>query len=119
MKKQERRSRIQGIENWELRIRVGSSQLQTEDRKLKTANSSQLITLTDIWFVIKTNGEWLQPQNMGEPVYSEKDGFYPSVTKHGDIYFTRAVEGREEDPDKKYFFFTGNRQEIKTSFDKQ
>ncbi len=75
--------------------------------------------MTDIWFVTKTNGEWLQPQNMGEPVYSEKDGFYPSVTKHGDIYFTRAVEGREEDPDKKYFFFTGNRQEIKTSFDKQ
>ncbi|HXL57229.1 MAG TPA: hypothetical protein VN958_13280 [Chitinophagaceae bacterium] len=51
----------------------------------------------DIWFVTKTNGEWVHPQNIGEPVNSEKDEFYPSVTKHGDIYFTRAVEGREED----------------------
>jgi hypothetical protein len=51
----------------------------------------------DIWFVTKTNEEWNLPQNIGEPVNSEKDEFYPSVTKHGDIYFTRAVEGREED----------------------
>src|SRR5438105_9989685 len=51
----------------------------------------------DIWFVTKTNGEWTNPQNIGAPVNSEKDEFYPSVTKHGDIYFTRTVEGREED----------------------
>src|SRR5436190_15659809 len=51
----------------------------------------------DIWFVTKGNGEWSQPQNIGAPVNSEKDEFYPSLTKHGDIYFTRAVEGREED----------------------
>src|SRR3954454_18539848 len=42
----------------------------------------------DIWFVTKENGEWVQPQNVGTPVNSEKDEFYPSITKQGDIYFT-------------------------------
>jgi Tol biopolymer transport system component len=51
----------------------------------------------DIWFVTKTNSEWTNPQNVGAPVNSEKDEFYPSITRYGDIYFTRAVEGREED----------------------
>ncbi|HEY6976323.1 MAG TPA: hypothetical protein VH396_08535 [Chitinophagaceae bacterium] len=51
----------------------------------------------DIWFVVKENGEWVQPKNIGAPVNSEKDEFYPSVTRNGYIYFTRAVEGREED----------------------
>ena len=51
----------------------------------------------DIWFVTKENGDWVQPGNVGAPVNSEKDEFYPSITKQGNIYFTRAVEGREED----------------------
>lgn len=51
----------------------------------------------DIWFVTKQNGEWVNQQNVGAPVNSEKDEFYPSLTKHGDIYFTRAVDAREED----------------------
>jgi Tol biopolymer transport system component len=51
----------------------------------------------DIWFVTKENGEWTEAKNVGAPVNSEKDEFYPSITKRGDIYFTRAVEGREED----------------------
>ena len=51
----------------------------------------------DIWFVTKENGEWVQPGNVGAPVNSEKDEFYPSITKQENIYFTRAVEGREED----------------------
>ena len=51
----------------------------------------------DVWFVTKQNSEWTNPQNVGAPVNSEKDEFYPSLTKHDDIYFTRAVDGREED----------------------
>lgn len=51
----------------------------------------------DIWFVTKQNGEWANPQNAGGPVNSDKDEFYPSLTRHGDIYFTRGVDGREED----------------------
>jgi hypothetical protein len=51
----------------------------------------------DVWVVSKQNGEWINPQNVRAPVNSEKDEFYPSLTTRGDIYFTRAVEGREED----------------------
>jgi hypothetical protein len=51
----------------------------------------------DIWYVVKENGNWLSPINIGSPVNSDKDEFYPSVTKAGSIYFTRAVDGREED----------------------
>ena len=51
----------------------------------------------DIWFVTKQNGEWKDPTNAEAPVNSDKDEFYPSVAKSGNIYFTRAVDGREED----------------------
>jgi hypothetical protein len=51
----------------------------------------------DVWFVTKENGEWVNPRNVGAPVNSNKDEFYPSLTKQGDIYFTRAIDGREED----------------------
>ena len=51
----------------------------------------------DIWFVTKINGKWENPVNMKSPVNSDKDEYYASVTKSNNIYFTRAVEGREED----------------------
>jgi len=51
----------------------------------------------DVWFVTLQKGEWTNPQNVGAPVNSEKDEFYPSISKNGDIYFTRAIEGQEED----------------------
>jgi len=51
----------------------------------------------DIWYVTKENGKWQHAVNAGTFINSEKDEFYPSVTKSGNIYFTRAAEGREED----------------------
>ncbi|MEO6719036.1 MAG: hypothetical protein ABIN67_01680 [Ferruginibacter sp.] len=51
----------------------------------------------DIWFVTKIDGKWQDPQNMGSPVNTGKDEFYASVTSSKNIYFTRAVDGREED----------------------
>ena len=50
----------------------------------------------DIWFVTKINGKWVNPANMKSPVNTDKDEYYASVTKSNNIYFTRAVEGREE-----------------------
>ena len=54
----------------------------------------------DIWMVEKDeNGEWSEPKNLGEPVNSDVDEFYPSLTESGDIYFTAANEmamGRED-----------------------
>ena len=63
----------------------------------RTVNNELKTKDYDVWFVTKQNGEWVNPQNVGAPVNSEKDEFYPSLTKGGDIYFTRAVDGREED----------------------
>jgi hypothetical protein len=51
----------------------------------------------DIWYVIKVNGKWVNPVNMKSPVNTDKDEYYASVAKNNNIYFTRAVEGREED----------------------
>jgi len=51
----------------------------------------------DIWHVNKENGKWLHAVNAGTSVNSAKDEFYPSLTKNGNIYFTRGAEGREED----------------------
>jgi Tol biopolymer transport system component len=51
----------------------------------------------DIWYVTKINGVWNNAINMSTPVNTAEDEYYPSVTKTGNIYFTRAVQGREED----------------------
>ncbi|HEY5408244.1 MAG TPA: hypothetical protein VIJ92_14205 [Ginsengibacter sp.] len=51
----------------------------------------------DIWYVTKVNGKWVNPLNMKSPVNTDKDEYYASVAKNNNIYFTRAVEGREED----------------------
>ncbi|HEX7845816.1 MAG TPA: hypothetical protein VF476_08470 [Chitinophagaceae bacterium] len=51
----------------------------------------------DLWFAAKQNGTWGEPVNMGEPVNSNKNEFYPSVTKSGNIYFTKEMEGKDED----------------------
>lgn len=51
----------------------------------------------DIWHVTKINGVWGNAINMGTPVNTTEDEYYPSIAKTGNIYFTRAVQGREED----------------------
>ena len=51
----------------------------------------------DIWFVTKDHGAWVNAENIGAPVNSDKNEYYASVAKSGNIYFTRAVENRDED----------------------
>jgi Tol biopolymer transport system component len=51
----------------------------------------------DIWFVTKQNGVWSDPKNMDRPVNSDKNEFYPSIAKSWNIYFTREMEGKDED----------------------
>ena len=43
---------------------------------------------SDIWFVERTAGGWGDPHNLGGPVNTEKNEFYPSVTHDGTLYFT-------------------------------
>lgn len=41
----------------------------------------------DIWYVEKEGDEWGRPQNIGAPVSTEANEFYPSVTESGTIYY--------------------------------
>ncbi len=53
----------------------------------------------DIWFIEKKNGRWGQPTNIGMPVNTPADEFYPSITKSGNLYFTAAYKnavGKED-----------------------
>lgn len=44
----------------------------------------------DIWYVERANlkSEWSAPKNLGVPVNTSNNEFYPSLTKSGNIYFT-------------------------------
>ena len=44
----------------------------------------------DIWYVERKNknSNWSNPINIGNPINTEKDEFFPSVAKNGNVYFT-------------------------------
>lgn len=53
----------------------------------------------DIWYVEKTNGAWSQPKNLGAPVNTKANEFYPSIAANGNIYFTAEYDkgvGKED-----------------------
>jgi Tol biopolymer transport system component len=43
----------------------------------------------DIWNIRKTAAGWGQPVRLDSLINSDKDEFYPSVSRNGDLYFTR------------------------------
>ncbi len=53
----------------------------------------------DIWFVEREspNHKWSRPKNLGAPVNSDKEEFYPSVAANGNIYFTLESTGKKPD----------------------
>ncbi|MDP2874758.1 MAG: hypothetical protein Q8O00_01155 [Holophaga sp.] len=46
----------------------------------------------DLWVVDRTPQGWSEPRNLGEPVNTDAEEFYPSITHDGTIYFTRGRE---------------------------
>jgi WD40-like Beta Propeller Repeat len=53
----------------------------------------------DIWCVEKKGNKWSEPFNLGEPVNTSTDEFYPSITLSGNLYFTAAYKnavGKED-----------------------
>ncbi|MBT8384387.1 MAG: PD40 domain-containing protein [Bacteroidia bacterium] len=42
----------------------------------------------DIWYVDKIATGWSDPANLGAPINTEANEYYPSITSKGDIYFT-------------------------------
>ncbi len=53
----------------------------------------------DIWYVNKTTSGWSEPINLGAPINTMANEYYPSITENGDIYFTTENElavGKED-----------------------
>ena len=47
----------------------------------------------DIWFVEKTKTGWSAPKNLGAPVNTEADEFFPAPAADGTLYFSAVREG--------------------------
>jgi hypothetical protein len=58
------------------------------DRPLNDSSSTRKDY--DIWYVDRNNKEdkWSKPKNIGKPINSELDEFFPSVSKNNNLYFT-------------------------------
>lgn len=56
------------------------------DKPLSNTNKRNF----DIWYVERAglNDSWSEPVNLGKPVNTELDEFYPSVTANNNLYFT-------------------------------
>lgn len=53
----------------------------------------------DIWVTERTTTGWSEPKNLGSPINTEMDEFYPSIAKSGNLYFTAQYKegiGRED-----------------------
>lgn len=53
----------------------------------------------DIWLTEKVNGQWSSPKNLGSPVNTPADEYYPCITRSGNLYFTAAYSnaiGKED-----------------------
>ena len=42
----------------------------------------------DIWTIQKKDGSWESPKNLGSPVNTSENEFYPSLASNGNMYFT-------------------------------
>lgn len=58
------------------------------------AKDSSITKDFDIWYVKRNSldAEWSSPQNLGAPVNTKADEFYPAITNSGNIYFTAITE---------------------------
>ena len=48
----------------------------------------------DVWVMDRSNDGWSEPVNIGEPINSPTDEYFPSVTNNGTMYFTREAADR-------------------------
>ncbi len=50
---------------------------------------------TDVWVMERTGTGWSEPANLGGPVNSTDNEYFPSLTRDGTMYFTRRSGGGE------------------------
>ena len=64
----------------------GNTVFFVSDRPLKVGGKPKD---KDIWKVLRTpDGKWGEPVNLGPTVNTDKDEYYPSIAKNGNLYFT-------------------------------
>ncbi len=72
----------------------GSRLFFTSNRPLYSSDTAKDY---DIWYLQKNGTHWEGPFNPGAPVNTDKDEFYPSLTKSGKLYFTRNNDDAGDD----------------------
>jgi len=51
----------------------------------------------NIWVVSRAkDGAWGEPQDVGSPVNTDNEEYFPSVTRDGTLYFTRSIPGERK-----------------------
>jgi hypothetical protein len=50
----------------------------------------------DIWVMDRAGDGWSEPYNLGPPVNTDDEEYFPSVTRDGTLYFTRNAVGSRE-----------------------
>lgn len=63
----------------------------------------------DIWVVERRQNGWSEPRNIGSPIDTEANEFYPSICQNGTLYFTAAYEGGQGGEDIYLSRFEGGR----------
>jgi Tol biopolymer transport system component len=66
----------------------------TSNRSLQGMDSAKDY---DIWYVQQREGKWEGPFNAGDSINTDKDEFYPSLARNGDLYFTRDNGDTKDD----------------------
>lgn len=61
-----------------------------------TASEVRAWTNQDIWVMDRVGDRWSEPYNLGAPVNTEGQEFFPSVTRDGTLYFTRGIDSTRE-----------------------
>jgi len=46
----------------------------------------------DIWVTEKIDDQWQKPRNLGLPINTPMDEYYPAITRSGNLYFTAAYK---------------------------
>ena len=50
----------------------------------------------DIWYVELCDAGWKEPVNLGSPINTGANEFYPSITRDNVLYYTASYEGNED-----------------------
>jgi hypothetical protein len=67
----------------------------TSNRAWKTSDSSKKDY--DIWYIQKKGDNWEAPVPMDSLINTDRDEFYPSLSKNGNLYFTRDNGSTKDD----------------------